>query len=91
MTTTEKGKTTSTTRVKKETTLTTRKNMIDLIDNIQKLADDIRNEQDINKSFSYKVFKHIMSLLFNNECVDYEVFFKFYCSKNVIGIGENEC
>ena len=48
--------------------------MIDLIDNIQKLADDIRNEQDINKSFSYKVFKHIMSLLFNNECVDYEVF-----------------
>ena len=45
-----------------------------LIDDIQKLADYIRKENNINKSFSYKVFKHIMSLLFNNECVDYEVF-----------------
>jgi hypothetical protein len=43
-----------------------------LIDDIQKLADYIRKENNINKSFSFMVFRRIM-ILFNNECVDYEV------------------
>jgi hypothetical protein len=44
-----------------------------LIDDIQKLANEIRKENNINKSFSFMVFRRIM-ILFNNECVDYEVF-----------------
>ena len=47
--------------------------VIYLIDDIQKLANEIRKENNINKSFSFMVFRRIM-ILFNNECVDYEVF-----------------
>jgi replicative DNA helicase Mcm len=70
-TTTEKEKTTPTTTEKEKTTPTTTETLINLIDDIQKLANDIRKENNINKSFSLKAFKHLMTLFIKNGSVDY--------------------
>ena len=45
--------------------------VIYLIDDIQKLANDIRKEYNISKCFSLKVFKHILKLLLENNKLDY--------------------
>jgi replicative DNA helicase Mcm len=56
---------------KEETNTTNNEKIMHLIDDIQKLANDIRKEYGISKSFSLKVFKHLMSLLIKNGSIDY--------------------
>ena len=56
---------------KEETNTTNNEKIMHLIDDIQKLANDIRKEYNISKCFSLKVFKHILKLLLENNKLDY--------------------